>query len=139
MAWTDEQRDEAKELYLNAKPTPDNTTEIVKDVAETMNQTPNGVRMILNKMKDKDGNSIYIKAAAAKTPSKASGNGSDSDKPKRVSKADTQEALIKALEALGFAMSDDEKTMFGRMTGKAMQFFADKFTELNVEEEEDDD
>jgi len=133
MAWTDEEREQAKELYEKEKPTPENTTEIVKKVAEAMGQTPNGVRMILNKQK------VYIKAAGAKTPSKASGNGGDSDKPKRVSKADTQEALIEALEALGFAVSDDEKVMFGRMTGKAMQFFADKFTELNVEDDDEDD
>lgn len=129
MAWTDEQREEAKELYLNANPTPETTTEIVKDVAETMGQTANGVRMILNKMDD-----VYIKAASAKTPSKAG----DSDKPKRVSKADSANALIKALEAEAVELSDDDLAVIGRMTGKATQLIASWVTTIVGEDEDDE-
>ena len=129
MAWTDEQREEAKELYLNANPTPETTTEIVKDVAETMGQTANGVRMILNKMDD-----VYIKAASAKTPSKAG----DSDKPKRVSKADSANALIKALEAEAVELSDDDLAVIGRMTGKATQLIASWVTTIVGEDGDDE-
>ena len=129
MAWTDEQREEAKELYLNANPTPETTTEIVKDVAETMGQTANGVRMILNKMDD-----VYIKAASAKTPSKAG----DSDKPKRVSKADSANALIKALEAEAVELSDDDLAVIGRLTGKATQLIASWVTTIVGEDEDDE-
>lgn len=129
MAWTDEQREEAKELYLNANPTPETTTEIVKDVAETMGQTANGVRMILNKMDD-----VYIKAASAKTPSKAG----DSDKPKRVSKADSANALIKALESEAVELSDDDLAVIGRMTGKATQLIASWVTTIVGEDEDDE-
>ena len=129
MAWTDEQREEAKELYLNANPTPETTTEIVKDVAETMGQTANGVRMILNKMDD-----VYIKAASAKTPSKAG----DSDKPKRVSKADSANALIKALEAEAVELSDDDLAVIGRSTGK-MTILIKSWIDAIIGEDEETD
>ena len=131
MPWTDEQREEAKELYLNGNPTPENTTEIVKDVAETMGQTPNGVRMILNKQK------VYIKAVGAKTPSKANGGGTD-NKPKRVSKADSADALIKALEAEAVELSDDDLATIGRMTGKAT-IMIESWIATIVGDDEDED
>lgn len=47
MAWTDEQKEAAKQAYLDANPTAENSSEIVKEIAEDMQQSPNGVRMIL--------------------------------------------------------------------------------------------
>ena len=131
MPWTDEQREEAKELYEKEKPTPENTTEIVKQVAEAMGQTPNGVRMILNKQK------VYIKAVGAKTPSKANGGGTD-NKPKRVSKADSADALIKALEAEAVELSDDDLATIGRMTGKAT-IMIESWIATIVGDDEDED
>lgn len=119
--WTDEEKDEAKELYLNANPTAETTTEIVKDVAETMGKTANGIRMVINKMKDKDGKSIYIKAVGAKNPPASSGNSDSGDKPKRVSKEDAMKSLIEALEAEAIELSDEDKATMGRATGKYNQ------------------
>ena len=47
--WTDERRDKAVELYEKAKPTPETTFKIVKEIAEELDVSPNGVRMILTK------------------------------------------------------------------------------------------
>ena len=48
MAWTDESKEQAVEMYTAEEPTPDNSMEIVKMVAEELGESPNGVRMILN-------------------------------------------------------------------------------------------
>jgi transposase-like protein len=48
MAWTDEQKAQAVAMYLEAEPTPENSTEIVASIAEELEQSPNGVRMILS-------------------------------------------------------------------------------------------
>ncbi len=47
--WTDERRDKAVELYEKAKPTPETTLKIIKEIAEELQESPNGVRMILTK------------------------------------------------------------------------------------------
>ena len=49
MAWTDESKEQAVEMYTAEEPTPDNSMEIVKMVAEELGESPNGVRMILTK------------------------------------------------------------------------------------------
>ena len=101
MAWTDEQRAEAISAYEAAEPTEENSGEIVKEIAEDMDQSPNGVRMILSRA------GIYINAS--KSPSKAS-------KGTRVSKVDSQDALTAAIEAAGQEADD---TIISKLTGKA--------------------
>ena len=49
MAWTDESKAEAVNLYTDADPTPETSMEIVKDIADQLGESPNGVRMILTK------------------------------------------------------------------------------------------
>ena len=49
MSWTDEKKQEAVEMYTAEEPTPENSMEIVKDIAEQLEESPNGVRMILTK------------------------------------------------------------------------------------------
>ena len=41
MAWTDESRQQAIEAYEAAGPTPENSMEIVKQIAEDMAESPN--------------------------------------------------------------------------------------------------
>jgi hypothetical protein len=103
MAWTDPQREEAVAAYLAAEPTAENSMDIVKVIADDMDQSPNGVRAILSK----DG--CYI--AKGKSPSKAGGTTTP-----RVSKADSQEALTSAIEAAGQVPDD---TIITKLTGKA--------------------
>ena len=104
--WTDELKAEVVEAYLAENPTPENTMEVVKRVAEKFDKTPNGVRMILTK---KD---AYVR----KEISKASANTTTGDKPKRVNKAEAIAELKKAIEAINKEVDDD---ICDRLTGKA--------------------
>ena len=49
MPWTDESKAEAIESYTDANPTPETSMEIVKQIADDLGESPNGVRMILTK------------------------------------------------------------------------------------------
>ena len=55
MAWTDEKKAQAIEAYQDAEPTPETSMEIVKEIAEDLGESPNGVRMILTKA------GVYVK------------------------------------------------------------------------------
>ena len=68
MAWTDEKKAEAIEAYQDAEPTPETSMEIVKEIADDLGESPNGVRMILTKA------GVYVK----KTPATANGGGTSS-------------------------------------------------------------
>lgn len=113
MAWTDEQKQEAIEAYKAAEPTPETSTEIIKDIAEDMEQTANGVRMILVQA------GVYVKKDATATPSKG-GKPSTGDKAPRVSK-ESQIADLKAAIVAKGAEVDDE--ILSKLTGKAATYF----------------
>ena len=49
MAWTDESKQQAIDLYTEQDPTPETSMEIVKDIADELGESPNGVRMILTR------------------------------------------------------------------------------------------
>lgn len=109
--WTDELKEEAVSLYLKGKPTPDNSMDIVGEVAEQMGFSPNSVRMILSKA------GVYItKSQAAKTEKKAVGT--------RVSKESAHAALIEKLEAANKEVNEE---IISKLTGKAAQYFASLF------------
>ncbi len=90
MAWDDDKKAQAVKLYEEAEPTPETSMEIVKDIAEELDESPNGVRMILTKA------GVYVK----KTPATKSSGGSTGGGT-RVSKAAAAEALIAALGDAG--------------------------------------
>lgn len=108
--WTDEVREEVIAKYKAANPTPENSVEIVSELAEEFDKTPNGVRMILSKA------GVYIKkeAAAAASSSKASTG------TPRVSKADAIASLATAIEATGQEPNDE---ILSKLTGKAAVYF----------------
>ena len=107
MAWDDTKKEDVIEAYKNADPTPETSVEIVKEIAEEYEESPNGVRMILTKA------GVYIRKTAA-----AASNGSSSP---RVSKADAQQELIAALTSSGQTVDDD---IISKLTGKAAKYFA---------------
>jgi len=113
-AWTDELKAKVIEMYEQAGPTPESSTEIIKDIAEEIEMSPNGVRMVLVQA------GVYVKkdasASSTKTTKTASGEGS-----KRVSKEDSIAALKAAIEAKGGPIDDD---ILGKLTGKAAVYFA---------------
>tara|TARA_R110002012_G_scaffold69495_4_gene179938 strand:+ start:3839 stop:4276 length:438 start_codon:yes stop_codon:yes gene_type:complete len=117
MAWTDESKAEAVEMYTSAEPTPETSMEVVKEIADELNESPNGVRMILTRA------GVYVK----KTPaSKSTSNGSTGGG--RVSKADAQDALSSALQDAGMEADD---SIISKLTGKAAVYFTGIVTKLN--------
>ncbi len=124
MAWTDEDKAAVIEAYTDASPTPENSLEIVKEIADDFGQSPNGVRMILTKAE------VYIKKATASAPKKEGGTAGT-----RVSKAGAQEALTVAIEKAGFKADGD---IISKLTGKAAQYFTVLFTPVGAAETDED-
>lgn len=112
--WTDESRAEVVKKYKDGEPTPDNSMDIVKQIAEELDATPNGVRSILSKA------GVYVK----KTPGTPAAGGASGDKPKstRVNKADAQQALTDAIEALG---KEADQDIISKLTGKAALYLVE--------------
>ena len=112
--WTEELKQEVISKYEAAGPTPENSTEIIKDIAEEFEQSPNGVRMVLVQA------GVYVKkdpaaGSASKTKTAATG-----DKPARVSKESAIADLTAAIEASGKAVDAD---ILSKLTGKAAVYF----------------
>lgn len=105
MAWDDAKKAKAVELYEKGEPTPENSIELVKEIAEELEETPNGVRMILSKA------GVYVKKEAS---AKASSTASES-KGTRVSKADSIAALKEVIEGTGQDVDDE---ILDKLTGK---------------------
>lgn len=113
MAWTEEQKSEVIEKYKKANPTPETSTEIIKDIAEELEQSPNGIRMILVQA------GVYVKKEAA---SGSSGKTTKTEGSKRVSKEAALEGLRKALTAKNAEVNDE---ILEKMTGKAAVYFTE--------------
>lgn len=116
MAWDDDKKAQAISMYEEREPTPENSMEIVSEIADELGESPNGVRMILSKA------GVYVK----KEP--AAGGASKSKTTKaastRVSKEDAQAQLIAAIEAAGKEVDSD---IISKLTGKAAVYFAGLF------------
>ena len=108
MAWDDERKAQAVEMYEAESPTPETSMEIVKDIADELGESPNGVRMILSKA------GVYVKKEASSSPAGSPGGRS------RVSKQAAQDALSAAITARGHAVDED---IISKLTGKAAQYF----------------
>ena len=108
--WTPELKEKAVALYAAMKPTPATTSECVKAVAEQIEQSPNGVRMILVKAE------VYVKSVAV--PTKAG----TAEKPAttRVSKADAIADLVSAINDAG---QEPDMEVIDKLTGKQAIYF----------------
>lgn len=110
--WNEELKAQVVKMYQDAEPTPESSTEIIKDIAEEIQTSPNGVRMVLVQA------GVYVKKDTTTKPSgdkKASG-----DAPKRVSKESSIAELKAAIEAKGAPVDDD---ILSKLTGKAAVYF----------------
>ena len=114
MAWDDDKKAQAVEMYEGQDPTPETSMEIVAEIAEELEESPNGVRMILTKA------GVYIKKA------QANGNGGASSGGTRVSKQAAQDALIAAINDKGL---DVDEVIISNLTGKAAQYFTGLLTD----------
>lgn len=110
MAWDDDKKALAVGLYEGAEPTPETSMEVVKEIADELGESPNGVRMILTKA------GVYVKKAPA-SGGNGSSNGGGST---RVSKQAAQDALIAAINDKGGEVDED---IISKLTGKAAQYF----------------
>ena len=115
VAWTDEKKQEAVDMYVAEEPTPENSMEIVKDIADELEESPNGVRMILTKA------GVYVR----KTPAPKSGGSSGGG---RVSVADAQDAVTTAISDAG---QEVDAAIISKLTGKAANYFANIINNLN--------
>ena len=119
MAWTDEKKAEVIEAYESANPTPENSMEIVKDIADEFEESPNGVRMILTKA------GVYVKKAPASGGTKAASNGGGGG---RVSKAAAIESLSAAINDAGQNVDEE---ILSKLTGKAAVYFTGVISAIN--------
>ena len=117
MAWTDEKKEQAVSLYEEQEPTPETSMEIVKEIAEELEESPNGVRMILTRA------GVYIKKAAATKNGGQTTNGTG-----RVSKQAMQEQLIAAITDAGQPVDED---IIDKLSGKAAQYLAGVISAIN--------
>jgi hypothetical protein len=112
MAWTDEQKQAAIKTYQAGEPTPENSTELIKQIADEMDQSPNGVRMVLV------GAGVYVKKSVEDAKTKTTTG--DSTKAPRVSKESSIADLKEAIEAKGAEVDED---ILSKLTGKAAVYF----------------
>ena len=105
--WTPELKEKVKQMYLDADPTPETSVEIIKDIAEELDQSPNGVRMVLVQ------EGVYVKKEAS---SGGKSTSTKADGPKRVSKESAIGDLKALIEERG-APVDTE--ILDKLTGKA--------------------
>lgn len=113
MAWTEELKAKVIASYQAAEPTPDSSTEIIKDIAEEFEQSPNGVRMVLVQA------GVYVKKEVASGGAKKPAGGTDG--AKRVSKESSIAALKDAIKAKGGEVDDE---ILDKLTGKAAVYLA---------------
>ena len=119
MAWTDEKKAEVIEAYESQSPTPENSMEIVKEIAEEFEESPNGVRMVLTKA------GVYVKKAPASGSAKSSGSTGGT----RVSKAAAIESLTAAITDAGQEVDEE---IVSKLTGKAAMYFAAVIAAVNA-------
>ena len=112
-AWTDELKASVIEKYEGAGPTPETSTEIIKDIAEEIEMSPNGVRMVLVQA------GVYVKKEAGASTSKTK-TAATGDKAPRVSKDACIAELRQALEDANKPVDDD---ILSKLTGKAAVYF----------------
>tara|TARA_A100001388_G_scaffold257917_1_gene224064 strand:- start:159 stop:629 length:471 start_codon:yes stop_codon:yes gene_type:complete len=111
VAWDDDKKAQAVSMYEEQEPTPETSMEIVKEIADELDESPNGVRMILTKA------GVYVK----KAPAAGNGNGSSSGGSGRVSKQAMHDELTAAITDLGQEADDD---IISKLSGKAAQYLA---------------
>jgi len=115
-AWTEELKAEVVQAYQDSNPTPENSMDIVKKLAEEYEKTPNGIRMILTKA------DAYIKKAAAEPAAKKEGAAST-----RVNKTQAINDLAKIITDNG---ADIDQEILDKLTGKAAVYLAGIMTQL---------
>lgn len=100
--------------YLKASPTPENSMEIVNDLASEYTLSPNSIRMFLSKAQ------VYVKKTAKASSGTSSKTASVDDKPARKSKQSSIDELSAAISSSG---QDVNEEILSKLTGKAAEYF----------------
>ena len=116
MAWDDAKKADAVEMYTNQEPTPETSMEVVKEIADELSESPNGVRMILTRA------GVYVKKSTTKSSGNSTGGG-------RVSKADAQNTLRDAIQDAGQEVDD---SIIDKLTGKAAVYITGIINAINT-------
>lgn len=122
VAWDDDKKAAVIAAYEKANATPETSMEIVKEIAEEFEESPNGVRMVLTKA------GVYVKKTPASGSSSTTSKKAASEGGGRVSKQGAQDALVAALTDAGQEVDED---VVSKLTGKAAQYFATIVAALN--------
>jgi len=112
MQWTDELKAQVIEKYKSRNPSGETSTEIIKEIADELEASPNGVRMVLVQageyVKKDTGTNTTTKPSAKTTGTK------------RVSKEDSINELKAAITAKGAELDEE---ILDKLTGKAAIYF----------------
>lgn len=112
--WTDELKAQVIKQYQDSDPTPETSTEIIKDIAEELELSPNGVRMVLVQA------DVYVKKAAAPAAKASGDKKAAGEGTKRVSKDAAIAELTAAIKDKGAHVDED---ILSKLTGKAAVYF----------------
>jgi ribosome recycling factor len=117
MAWDDDKKAQVVSMYEGASPTPETSMEIVKEIADEVEESPNGVRMILTKA------GVYIKKATTSGSSNTTGEAT-----KRVSKVAAHAKLMATITSAGQEVDSD---IIDKLSGKAAMYIAGIIENIN--------
>lgn len=107
--WTQEDKDSVIEQYTSREPTQETSLDIVKELAEEWDKSPNAIRMILQRA------GVYVKKDPA-VPSKAT-----EKKEGRVSKQDAIAMLNAKIAEAGVEV---DESITEKLTGKAAVYLS---------------
>jgi transposase-like protein len=116
--WTEELKKQAIDTYMAGGPTEENSVELVKEIADDLEMSANGVRQVLSQAK------VYVKKGAATTTTKSGAKGTG-DKAPRVSKESQIAELKELIESKG-KEADDE--ILSKLTGKLASYLVSVFS-----------
>ena len=112
MAWDEDKKQQAVDMYTAEDATPETSMEIVKDIAEELGESPNGVRMILTRA------GVYVR----KNPVSGSGGSTGGG---RVSKAECHQMLADAVYNIGGTL---DMSIIDKISGKAAKHIAEEIS-----------
>ncbi len=112
MAWDEDKKQQAIDMYTAEEATPETSMEIVKDIAEELSESPNGVRMILTRA------GVYVRKNPVSGNAGSTGGG-------RVSKAECHQMLSDAVSNLGGSL---DMSIIDKISGKAAKHIAEEIS-----------
>lgn len=111
--WTNELKKQVIDRYVEANPTPENSVDIVKEIADEFDKTPNGIRMILSKAE------VYVKKDPTIKPTPH----------KKDVRTNREAALTELKETITNMGKFADEDIINKLTGKAAKYFTSLLVE----------